>query len=61
MLASVYDDGPLSIQSNFARKHDGEIAALASTGLITSLDSNGNATRQWRITPAGMIALTEEF
>jgi hypothetical protein len=52
VLDAIYHDGPLSLQSDFARSRDKDIAALASVGVITSV-LNGMATRQWRLTAAG--------
>jgi hypothetical protein len=36
------------------------IAALASRGLLTSLDVQGNPTRQWRLTALGQFTLNME-
>jgi len=57
VLITVYNDGPLSIQSDYARKHDTEIAALASAGYITTLTLACVRTRQWRLTHKGIKAL----
>jgi hypothetical protein len=61
VLTSIYNCGPLGLQANYARAHAAEIAALASTGHITSLTTSGAPTRQWRLTPKGSFAVTMEF
>jgi hypothetical protein len=61
-LAVIFHDGTLSIQGDYARSMSATVAALASRGLITSLDIEGNPTRQWRLTYQGSFALAlEEF
>jgi hypothetical protein len=60
-LEYVYHCGPLSLQSDYARANSAAIAALASMNLITSLDSSGEPTRQWRITAEGIFAMRWEI
>jgi hypothetical protein len=57
VLAEIFNNGPLGLESNFARKHRRAIAALASSGAISSIDLDGNATMQWRITRRGYYLL----
>jgi hypothetical protein len=60
-LEYVYHCGPLSLQSDYSRANSAAIAALASMNLITSLDSLGEPTRQWRITAEGIFAMRWEI
>jgi hypothetical protein len=60
-LEYVYHCGPLSLQSDYSRANSAAIAALASMNLITSLDSSGQPTRQWRITAEGIFAMRWEI
>lgn len=60
MLRVIYHDGLIGIQSNYARHQDTLIASLASRGWITSLDADGAATRQWRLTYTGLAKLNME-
>ena len=53
VLLKAYDK-PFAVQSDFARSYSGEVAAAASTGLITSLVPEGIPTREWRVTPRGL-------
>lgn len=59
VLLRVYRKG-LPLQSNFAREHDQEIAALASLGLITTREAPHQYGRTWRITGEGLGFLKEE-
>ena len=59
VLHRVYRKG-LPLQSNFARFHDQEIAALASLGLITTKEAPHQYGRTWRITEEGLGFLKEE-
>lgn len=58
VLADIFDDGPLPVQTIYSRMNAAAVAACASAGLLTSLDSNGTPTRQWRLTRAGLVALS---
>jgi hypothetical protein len=60
ILRAIHHDGPLGLQSNYARANDTAIAFLASTGLITSACADGNPTRQWRLTPFALRVITME-
>lgn len=59
VLHRVYRKG-LPLQSDFARQHDQEIAALASLGLITTKEAPHQYGRTWRITGEGLVFLKEE-
>jgi hypothetical protein len=59
ILHRIYRTG-LSIQSNTARTFDQEIAALASSGLITTKEAPHTYGRIWRITEEGLGLLREE-
>jgi hypothetical protein len=59
ILLRVYKHG-LSIQSNAARTFDQEIAAMASSGLITTKEAPHSYGRIWRITEEGLGLLREE-
>jgi hypothetical protein len=60
IVETIFHDGPLAIQADYARKCATEVAALASRGLLSSLDTQGNPTRQWRLTALGQFALDQE-
>ena len=51
---------PMALQSDFARRYDQQIAALASLGFITSQENGYVFGRLWRVTLAGMEHLNEE-
>jgi hypothetical protein len=57
VLIEIFNNGPLGLESNFARRHRRAIAALASSGAVSSIDLDGNATAQWRITRRGYYFL----
>jgi hypothetical protein len=59
ILHKVYRQG-LSLQSNFVREFDQEIAALASLRLITTKEAPHQYGRTWRITEEGLGLLREE-
>ena len=59
VLLNVYRKG-CSIQSNFVRGFDQEIAALASMRLITTKEAPYQYGRTWRITETGLFLLREE-
>lgn len=59
ILLKVYRSG-LSLQSNYTRQFDQEIAAMASMGLITTKDAPHTFGRVWRITEEGLRLLREE-
>jgi hypothetical protein len=50
----------MALQSDFARRYDQQIAALASLGFITSQEQGLVFGRMWRITLSGMEHLDEE-
>lgn len=53
---------PFSVQSNFAREHAKEVAALSSSGFITTktLPGHNLYSTNWKITLAGLECLMEE-
>jgi hypothetical protein len=62
VLFRSYTHG-FAVQSNYARKHAQEVAALASLGMITTKVVRGNSPifgRMWRVTLSGMKLLSEE-
>lgn len=59
ILLRVYRSG-LSLQSNYTREFDQEIAAMASLGLITTKEAPHSFGRVWRITEEGLRLLHEE-
>lgn len=59
ILHHVYSQS-LSLQSNYARQYDQEIAALASLGLITTKVAPHTYGRIWRITEEGLGLLRDE-
>lgn len=59
ILLRVYRSG-LSLQSDFVRSFDQEIAALASLGLISTKEAPHTFGRVWRITEEGLRLLREE-
>lgn len=59
ILYKAYIQG-ISLQSNIAREFDQEIAALASLGLITTLEAPHTYGRIWRITEEGLGLLRSE-
>jgi hypothetical protein len=59
ILHRVYKDG-LSLQSDYSRRYDQEIAAMASLGLITTKIAPHQYGRIWRITEEGLGLLREE-
>lgn len=62
VLFKCYTSG-FAVQSNYARAHAQEVAALASLGMITTKVVRGNSPvfgRMWRITLSGMKLLSEE-
>lgn len=59
VLHRVYRKG-LPLQSDFARRYDQEIAALASLGLISTKEAPHQYGRIWRITVEGLAFLKEE-
>lgn len=49
---------PLALESNYAREHRNEVAALASIGYISVIAPDGlSFTRHWYITRPGLMAL----
>jgi hypothetical protein len=60
VLAHIFTHGPLALSSNYGREYAKHIAVLASIGAISCIDLEGNATRQWRPTLAG-ITLLEQY
>lgn len=59
ILLKVYRQG-LSLQSDYARTFDQEIAAMACLGLITTKEAPHTYGRIWRITEEGLGLLREE-
>lgn len=59
ILHKAYLQG-ISLQSNTAREFDQEIAALASLGLITTIEAPHTYGRIWRITEEGLGLLRSE-
>jgi len=59
ILLRVYRSG-LSIQSDYSRSFDQEIAAMASLGLISTKEAPHTFGRVWRITEEGLRLLREE-
>ena len=59
ILHRIYRGG-LSLQSDTARNFDQEIAAMASSGLITTKEAPHTYGRIWRITEEGLGLLREE-
>lgn len=59
ILLKAYRSG-LSLQSNYTREFDQEIAALASLGLISTKEAPHTFGRVWRITEEGLLLLREE-
>jgi hypothetical protein len=59
ILHRIYAQAIL-LQSDFARRYDWEIAALASLGLITTKIGPFKFGRTWRVTAEGLIHLKEE-
>lgn len=57
VLTHIFDQGPLALSSDYARKQRRCIAALASCGAISSIDLTGQPTAQWRITRRGYYFL----
>lgn len=57
IVSSLYHDGLASLNSDFARAHPRHFGALASMGLITSLDANGVPSNFWRVTSTGLLHL----
>jgi hypothetical protein len=53
-------DRPLSLQSDFARSFDTEVAALASEGMISTRVSPDRHGDKWRITGIGLDTLRNE-
>lgn len=51
---------PIAIQSDYARREAGLVAAAASLGLITTQISSHQFGRDWRITNKGLLLLNEE-
>lgn len=51
---------PVLLQSNYARRRDGEIAVLASLGFITTKIGPFEFGRTWRTTADGLLFLKEE-
>lgn len=56
VLMKAYQD-PFMIQSDFAREFALEVAACASSGLITTTVTPGYFGRKWYLTIGGMMAL----
>lgn len=59
VLHKVFTSG-VSLQSDYAREFDQEIAALASLGMITTKLAPHTYGRVWRITEEGLGLLREE-
>ena len=59
ILHKVYKGG-LKLQSAAARAFDQEVAALASSGLITTKEAPHLYGRIWRITEEGLGLLRQE-
>jgi hypothetical protein len=59
ILLRCYRQG-LSLQSNFVREFDQEVAALASLRLITTKVAPHTYGRVWRITEEGLSLLRDE-
>lgn len=59
ILHRTYRQG-LSLQSNFVRQFDQEVAALASLGMITTKIAPHTHGRIWRITEEGLGLLRDE-
>ena len=59
ILHRIYAQSVL-LQSDFARRYDGEVAALASLGLITTKIGPFRFGRTWRVTADGLLHLKEE-
>jgi hypothetical protein len=59
ILHQVYLRLP-TVQSNFSREFAQEIAALASLGMITTVEARRDFGRTWRITSEGYELLKEE-
>jgi len=59
ILHRVYTQG-LSLQSDYVRKFDQQVAALASLGLITTKVAPHSYGRIWRITEEGLGLLRDE-
>lgn len=54
-------EGPIALQSDFARQAAPWVAFCASLGFLTTITSNGRGfTRTWRITPSGLVALNHK-
>lgn len=51
--------GGFAVQSNFARYHAQEVAAAASTGLITTQLNGRSYGKRWYITKKGLEAYNE--
>ena len=58
VLAEAYLT-PFKIQSDFAREFAQEVAALASQGLISTLEAPGQYGRKWRVTGIGIDKLRQ--
>jgi hypothetical protein len=59
ILLRVYRSG-ISLQSDYTRSFDQEVAAMASLGLITTKEAPHVFGRTWRITEEGLRLLREE-
>jgi hypothetical protein len=62
VLFRAYTHG-FAVQSNYARHHAQEVAALASMGMLTTKVVRGTSPvfgRMWRVTLTGMKLLSEE-
>lgn len=49
---------PISLASNYARKHDLAVAFAASIGWISTISPDGRSySRRWHVTMEGLVAL----
>lgn len=60
VLKHISSSNKITLQSNFSRYNALWIGALASQGLITSVDEDGNITDRWKLTIKGMQLITKE-
>jgi hypothetical protein len=56
-VLKVIESNPIKLQSNFARYNALLIAAAASEGFISNIDSDKMIVNTWRITIKGLIYL----
>ena len=49
--------GAFKIQSDYARENAQQVAALASMGLISTVETPGSYGRKWRVTGLGVGVL----